>query len=112
MSKPTKKVVLVDTVKAAGKVVANRFVSHAGKQATADKKVYGVAPYDVEAGDAMAVEIAGIALVEAGGVVAVGDDVSADAQGCAVKTGSGEVAGTARSAAAGAGELIQVFLKG
>lgn len=112
MSKPTKKVLLTDTVKASGKVAANRFVAHTGKQAAADEKVYGVSPHDVENGDAMAVEIAGIALVEAGGAVAVGDDVFPDAQGCAVKTGSGKAAGTARSAAAGAGELIRVFLKG
>lgn len=111
MSKPTKKVILTDTVKAAGKVVANRFVAHNGKQATADTKVYGVSPHDVETGDAMAVEIAGLAVVEAGGTVNIGDEVSPDAQGCAV-TGGSKPAGVARSAAAQAGDLIQVFLRG
>lgn len=112
MSKPTKQVVLTTTIKTTGKVVANRFVGHSGKQAAADEKVYGVAPYDADSGDTLAVDILGIAVVEAGGVLAVGDDVSADAQGCAVKTAGGKVAGTARTAAAAAGDLIQVFLKG
>ena len=44
MSKPTKQVVLVTTVKTTGKIVANRFVSFAGKQATATDKVLGATP--------------------------------------------------------------------
>lgn len=109
MSKPTKKVILIDTVQATGKIVANRFVAHSGKQAAADEKVYGVSPYDADNGDAAAVEILGISVVEAGGAVNVGDAVSSDAQGCAVAGGS-RPAGVARTAAAAAGDLIQVFL--
>ena len=111
MAKPTKQVVLTTTIKATGAVVANRFVTYAGVQAKADEKIYGVSPVDAEAGNFMPVEIIGIALVEAGGALAAGDEVSADAQGCAVKAGSGKVAGTVCSAAA-AGELVRVFLKG
>ena len=52
-------------------------------------------------------------LVEAGGTIAVGDEVAADAQGAAVKAaGNDKIAGTARSAASTVGEVIQVFLKG
>ena len=107
MSKPTKQVVLTTTIRTTGKVIANRFVNHAGKQAKADEKVYGVSPYEP-----LAVDIVGIAVVEAGGAVAVGDDLASDAQGCAVKAGaSGKAAGVARSAAAAAGDLIQIFLR-
>ena len=113
MSKPTKQVVLTTTIRTTGKVIANRFVNHAGKQAKADEKVYGVSPYHADAGEPLAVDIVGIAVVEAGGAVAVGDDLASDAQGCAVKAGaSGKAAGVARSAAAAAGDLIQIFLRG
>lgn len=109
----TKQVVLVTTVKTTGKVVKNRFVDFAGKQAAAGAKVLGAAPFDADAGEMLAVDVLGIALVEAGGAVAVGDDVASDAQGAAVKAaGNAKVAGTARSAATAAGEVIQVFLKG
>lgn len=112
MSKPSKQVVLTTTVKATGKVVANRFVTFAGKQALANEAVFGVSPYDADEGDTLAVDVLGIAVVEAGGAVAVGAKVDADAQGCAVTHASGEVAGTALTAAAEAGDLIRVFLKG
>ncbi|HFC8546124.1 TPA: capsid cement protein [Neisseria lactamica] len=109
----TKQVVLVTTVKTTGKVVKNRFVDFAGKQAAAGVKVLGTATFDADAGDTLAVDALGIALVEAGGTVAVGDEVAADAQGAAVKAvGNAKIAGTARSAATAAGEIVQVFLKG
>ena len=112
MSKPTKQVVLVTTVKTTGKIVANRFVSFAGKQATATDKVLGATPYDADINEILAVDTIGTVVVEAG-ALAVGDEVSPDAQGCAVKTaGSAKAVGIARSAAAGAGELIQVLLRG
>ena len=102
----TKQVVLVTTVKTSGKVVKNRFVDFAGK-------VLGTATLDADAGEMLAVDVLGIALVEAGGTIAVGDEVAADAQGAAVKAaGNAKIAGTARSAATAAGEVIQVFLKG
>ena len=109
----TKQVVLVTTVKTSGKVVKNRFVDFAGKQAAAGVKVLGSATLDADTGEMLAVDVLGIALVEAGGTIAVGDEVAADAQGAAVKAaGNAKIAGTARSAATAAGEVIQVFLKG
>ena len=109
MAQKTKQVVLTTTVRTTGEVVVNRFVTFAGKQATADEAVLGVSAYDAKTGDLMAVDVIGIALVEAGGSVAVGAKVSADAQGCAV-TGTTHVAGVALTAANGAGELIRVLL--
>lgn len=107
----TKQVVLITTIKATGAIVKDRFVNFKGAQAKAGETVLGVAPYDVENGDTAAVDIVGIAVVEAGGAVATGDEVGSDAQGCAV-TGAAKVAGTALTAAAGAGETIRVLLKG
>ena len=76
MSKPTKQVVLVTTVKTTGKIVANRFVSFAGKQATATDKVLGATPYDADINEILAVDTIGTVVVESGGTVAVGDEVS------------------------------------
>lgn len=111
MSKPTKQVVLVTTLKTTGKIVANRFVSHAGKQAVAGEKVLGVSPYDADVNETLAVDIIGITIVETGGALVIGDDVAADAQGCAVKaTGSAKIIGTARSTAETAGEQVAILL--
>ena len=89
---PTKKIVLVTTAQAAAPVL-------------------GVSPRDAEAGDTMAVECVGIALVEAGGAVAAGAKVASDANGCAV-AGETHPVGYAVTAADAAGELIAVLLKG
>ena len=105
---PTKKIVLVTTAQAAAPIVANRFIGFDGKQAKAAAPVLGVSPRDAEAGDTMAVECIGIALVEAGGAVA---KVAADANGCAV-AGETQAAGYAVTAAAAAGDVIAVLLKG
>ncbi|MBF0802909.1 MULTISPECIES: capsid cement protein [unclassified Neisseria] len=111
MAKQTKQVILTTTARTTGKVVENRFVTFAGKQAKANEAVLGVAIHNAEEGDLLGVDIVGIALVEAGGEVAAGATVSADAQGCAV-AGTQNVAGTAVGAAAAAGDLIRVLLKG
>ena len=111
MAKPTKQVVLTTTVRTTGKVVENRFVTFAGKQAKANEAVLGAATHDADEGDLLGVDVVGIALVEAGGEVAAGAAVSADAQGCAV-AGTQNVAGTAVTAAAAAGDFIRVLLKG
>lgn len=109
----TKQVVLTTTIRAEGAIVANRFVSYAGKQAKAGEAVLGVAPYDTAADDTAAVDAIGIAVVETGGALAAGDAVAADAQGCAVKqTGSASVAGYALDAAAAANDTIRIKIGG
>lgn len=107
----TKQVVLVTTIQTTGAIVKNRFVNFKGAQAKAGETVLGVSPYDVVAGETAAVEAVGISVVEAGGAVAAGAEVGADAQGCAV-SGAAKIAGTALTAAAAAGEEIRVLLKG
>lgn len=109
----TKQVVLTTTIRAEGAIVANRFVSYAGKQAKAGEAVLGVAPYDTAAGDTAAVDTLGIAVVESGGVLAAGDAVAADAQGCAVKQAGNAVAvGYALDAAAAANDTVRIKIGG
>jgi hypothetical protein len=100
---------------AGGAVAQHRFVSvnsnSAGVQATASTAVVGVSMNEVKADQVL--EVAdGIVMVEAGGAVAAGAAVYANASGQAVTTvgtGAGAaVAGVAITAATAAGEIITV----
>lgn len=108
---PSKKVVLVTTVTATAPIIENRFIGFDGAQAKVNAPVFGVTPREADKGDSVGVECVGIVLVEAGGAITVGAKVASDAQGCAV-TGDENAAGYALTAAAGAGELIAVLLRG
>lgn len=102
---------------AGGAVARHRFVSVATDkaiQANAGTAVVGVSMNEVTAEELTKneriVEIAdGIVMVEAGGAVASGAAVAADADGKAVTAADGGV-GVAITAATGAGQLITVKL--
>lgn len=104
--------ILTLTVTAAGPIAANRFVTPAGAQGTADAHVLGVARSAANAGEAVPVIALGTAVVEAGGAIAAGDPISCDADGRAVPTDGGTYSVTvARALAdAGPGQLFEVFL--
>ncbi|WP_066569580.1 capsid cement protein [Snodgrassella sp. CFCC 13594] len=107
----TKQVVLTTTVLAATAWQPSRFVNYAGAQASAGDAVLGVSAYAADQGDMAAVDVVGIAIVEAAGAIASGDSVAADAQGLAIKLGgSGIAAGRALDAASSAGETIRILL--
>lgn len=104
--------ILTLTVTAAGPIAANRFVTPAGAQGTADAHVLGVARSAADAGEAVPVIALGTAVVEAGGAIAAGDPISCDADGRAVPTDGGTYSVTvARALAdAGPGQPVEVFL--
>lgn len=109
----TKKPVLTETVIATGTVVKNRLVAYTGKQAKAGEAAIGVAVYDADAGDSLAVDALGVVLAETGGTVAAGDALAADAQGCVIKHSStGVIVGRAIDAATGANETIRIKIGG
>ena len=109
----TKQVLLTTTVKTTGAWQPNRLVSFAGKQAENGEAVLGVSIYEADVGDIAGVDVAGIALVEAGAVIAAGAAVAAGTQGLAIaQTGTTKAAGTAIDAATAAGDVIRVLLKG
>ncbi len=109
----SKKPVLTETVVATGAIVKNRLVNFEGKQATVGQAALGVAVYDADAGDSLAVDALGTVLVETGGAVSIGDAVAADAQGCVVKQAASAVTvGHAMDAAAGANETIRIKMGG
>ena len=109
----TKQVLLTTTVKTTGAWQSNRLVSFAGKQAENGEAVLGVSIYEADVGDVAGVDVAGIALVEAGAAIAAGAAVSAGTQGLAItQVSPAKFVGTAIDAATAAGEIIRVLLKG
>lgn len=109
----TQQVVLTTTTILTADVIEHRFVGYDGAQAKAGKAAIGVAAYDANNGEPAAVHCVGIAPVEAGAAIAVGDAVAADDQGRAV-TADGEVVtlGYAIDGATAAGEFIRIKLGG
>lgn len=104
--------ILTLTVTAAGPIAANRFVTPAGAQGTADAHVLGVARSAANAGEAVPVIALGTAVVEAGGAISAGDPISCDADGRAVPTDGGTYSLTvARALAdAGPGQPVEVLV--
>lgn len=99
------------TIAANGAVVANRFVTPANAQAAADENTLGVATTAAANGDALAVDVLGTSIVEAGAAIAAGATLKADANGRAITWAmSGAKVAVALQAAGAAGEFIEVLL--
>lgn len=104
----TEKVLLAVTIAAAVALARFRFVDFTGNVPAAGERV-GVANADYAAGEQAGVATHGELLVEAGAAVAVGAQVESDASGRAVTLSTGVAFGTARDAAAAAGDIIRVL---
>ncbi|QCI65636.1 capsid cement protein [Phreatobacter stygius] len=105
------------TFTATGSGVQRRFVNFAGAQAGAADPVLGVAMTDFAAGQPTAAHVLGVAAVESGAAVALGDGVTPDAQGRAVTdpTAAGAVApnrvGRALNAVTAAGQTLFILIR-
>lgn len=102
------------TARASGAVTIHRCVGYDGAQATVQgQKALGVARYAAPDGGDVAVTTHGTAIVETGAAVAVGDDLTPDAQGRAIPaTGPADaVFADALQAAGAAGRFIEVKLR-
>ena len=102
--------VLALSVVANGAITAQRFVTAVGLQAGAGANVLGVARSSAAAGDALAVDVLGTAIVEAGAAITAGAALETDASGRAVTVSSGAVVARALGPAGQAGERIEVVL--
>jgi hypothetical protein len=99
------------TIAAAGAIAAARFVTPAGAQAGAGANTLGVSRYAAgAAGEKIAVDALGTAVVEAGGAIAANATIGVDANGRAVTYAAGAKVGLALQAAGAAGEFIEVLL--
>ena len=109
MANLIKSAIAAVTMLAMSDLIGNRFVSAKGRQTTAGDPIFGVVPVDAKQGESVAVEILGVGIVESGGAIAQGDKVASDAQGCAIKSDTGQF--LALSSASGANELVKVLLR-
>jgi len=98
------------SVTAAANLTKNRFIGFTGNHCAAGAKAIGTTTLDVDSGEQASVVFCGIVLVEAGAAVAVGAEVTSDAQGRAVPVSANARNGWALDAATAAGEIIRVML--
>lgn len=104
------KPVLTLTVTAAAALSAHRFVTHGGDVPSAGGRVLGVTRSDAAAGKAVAVDVLGTTVVDAGAAISsVGTLLETDAQGRAVPKTTGTAVAVALQTA-GAGRRIEVLL--
>ncbi|MBH2010287.1 MAG: DUF2190 family protein [Xanthomonadaceae bacterium] len=105
----TEKILLVATIAAAVALSRFRLVGFTGNPAALGERALGVPVTDFDAGEQAGVATHGEILVEAGAAVAVGAQVQSDASGRAITLDTGVAFGTARDAAAAAGDIIRVL---
>ncbi|MCM1513282.1 MAG: DUF2190 family protein [Oxalobacter formigenes] len=102
--------VLTLTLQAADNLAAERFVTADGHIPKAGGHALGVTTTVAAPGSAVAADVMGTTLIEAGGVIALGQGVQSDASGKAVALSGGVALGTALQAASADGERIEVLL--
>lgn len=99
------------SILASGAVLAHRFVTPLRDQAVADENTFGVACSDAVDGAALAVDVLGTTIVEAGAAIADGATLKSDANGKAITWAvSGAKVAVAMEAASAAGQFIEVLL--
>lgn len=79
------KPLLIDSIKATSDIEQHRFIGFDGKHCTSGAKALGVSDVAIEKEQYAPVALFGILLVEAGGTFAVGDAITSDDNGKAVK---------------------------
>ncbi len=101
------------TVIAAAAIVAETFVTATGAVPTQGVNVLGVANSAAASGDALAVQSDGVAVVVSGGTFVVGDAISTDVAGKAIKApgaAPNAIVGRALDASSAAGQRVRVKL--
>lgn len=104
----TKQTVLTTSVVALVDLPRFLFAGFDGGLCAAGARSLGPVAADTEAGSVAPVDVLGICLVIAGGAVAAGAEVQADALGRAVTLAEGKSNGTALDAAAAVGDIIRI----
>ncbi len=110
---PTSTPLYTRSLVAATDLTARRFVTTTGQIPAGGGAVVGVTRTAAIAGDAVAVDILGSTLVEAGVAVAIDADLTTDALGRAVAitdAATQRCAGRAMTAVAAAGQVVEILL--
>ena len=109
MAEKTYKPLLIDSVKAVSNLKQHRFVGLDGNVCQAGAKAYGVCDVETDAEQYTPVAVLGILLIETGGAITIGAEVTSDAEGKAVAvTGSEKVNGYALDESTTSGEIIRI----
>lgn len=80
----TIKTICTETILAATALVKQRFIGFTGNYCAAGAKALGVSQVNVDSGEQLPVDLAGILIVESGGVINAGAPVKSDSTGRAV----------------------------
>lgn len=84
------KPLLIDSVLATADLPKQRFISFNGAVSGAGEKAYGICDVETESGQYAPVATIGILLVEAGGTITVGSEITSDANGKVVTLGDNQ----------------------
>lgn len=84
------KPLLIDSVLATANLPKQRFISFGGAVSGAGEKAYGICDVETESGQYAPVATTGILLIEAGGTITAGAEVTSDANGKAVTLGENQ----------------------
>lgn len=102
------KPLLIDSIKAEENLEKQRFIGFDGRHCTAGAKALGICDVETEKDQYAPVAILGVLLIQAGGDIDVGDKITSDATGKAVKvTTTEEINGYALDSAE-SGEVIRI----
>lgn len=104
----TQHILLTMTVLATADIAKHRYVGFDGKAAVAGKKALGITEIEAVKDEAASINTHGALLVQAGGVIAAGDEVEVGTDGKAIKKAAGIGCGFAIDPAAADGDLIRV----
>ena len=102
--------IFVQTIVATAAILANRGVTIAGAVPGAGLTALGLAQTGGAIGDAIPVNVLGTAVGEAGAAIAVGAALEFDASGRVITKTAGIAVGRALTAAANAGDQVEVLL--
>ncbi len=107
----SKKILALTVAVTATGIAADTFAGFDGTTAAAGARAFGVVNDQYAAGEYAPVVVQGTAVVIAAEAIAVGQDVQVGADGQAAVATTGVVVGVALTAAAAAGDRIEVLLK-
>ncbi len=93
-----------------GGIPKNRFISFSGSFGSEGQKSLGVVNADSDQNEMTPVTVKGIALIQSGGPIAVGNALQAFDDGTVVPQDSGPLEGYAMDAASAAYQLIRIVL--
>lgn len=108
MAQKLYKPLLIDSIKAATNIPKQRFIGFDGKLCTAGAKALGICDVETDAEQQVPVGVLGILLIEAGGTITQGAEITADVSGKAVVATDGQKINGYAQDAGEAGDIIRI----